>query len=213
MKEKDDVDASLKVGNLLDGTQRVQAPPGKGWPPARSESCVGCTAREPAKRRQRGRRPRERASKCTSRRGRPRSGKKGRQYPSAAMAWCEGSAGVKERGIRLRVPPGTWEALPSPPKRMPVRVPADQRSRSAAEDDRQPRERSTVVQAVPPGERNEPGGKGGGESESLRSTAEAGEPSRWDPAEGRRAPGHGTERGERCRDHRISEASQRDFDG
>jgi hypothetical protein len=29
VKEKDDVDASLRVGNLLDGTQRAQTPPGR----------------------------------------------------------------------------------------------------------------------------------------------------------------------------------------
>jgi hypothetical protein len=52
-----------EAGNLPYGIQRVRAPPGKGRPPARSESCVGGTARAPAKRRQRGRRPRDGASK------------------------------------------------------------------------------------------------------------------------------------------------------
>jgi hypothetical protein len=41
VKEEDDVDASLKVGNLLDGTQRVQAPPGKGPPLPGASRCDG----------------------------------------------------------------------------------------------------------------------------------------------------------------------------
>lgn len=35
------VDSRRQSGNLSDGTRQVQILPGKGWPPAGSESCVG----------------------------------------------------------------------------------------------------------------------------------------------------------------------------
>ena len=36
-----DVDKGRQSGNLSDGTRQVKTLPGKGWPPAGSESCVG----------------------------------------------------------------------------------------------------------------------------------------------------------------------------
>jgi hypothetical protein len=36
-----DVSSSRQSGNLSDGTRQVRILPGKGWPPAGSESCVG----------------------------------------------------------------------------------------------------------------------------------------------------------------------------
>lgn len=36
-----DVDSRRQSGNLSDGTRQVRTLPGKGWPPAGSESCVG----------------------------------------------------------------------------------------------------------------------------------------------------------------------------
>jgi len=59
------------------------------------------------------------------------------------MAWREEpDRGQRARHTVIGVPPGTWEILLSPPKKEPVRVPADQRSRLAAGDVPTPQERT-----------------------------------------------------------------------
>jgi hypothetical protein len=170
--------------------------------------------RAPAKRRQRGRRPCDGASKGTCRRGRPRS-VKGRQHSCVEMAWHkELDRGQRVRQTTIGVPPGTWETPPFPPKKVPVRVPADQRSRLAA------RGRPQAARAKPGGRTGgttgtratEPGRMDGGESESRIVPLKPGNRPEG-PGGGKEAPGHGTEWGDRCRDRRISEASQRDFVG
>ena len=68
---------------------------------------------------------------------------KGRQHSCAVEAWHkEPDRGQRARHTSRGVPPGTWEPLSFPPKKEPVRVPADQRSRLAAEDVPTPQERT-----------------------------------------------------------------------
>jgi hypothetical protein len=151
--------------------------------------------------------------KALCRRGRPRN-VKGRQHSCAAMAWHEEPGrGQRARHTATGVPPGTWEIQPSPPKKAPVRVPADQRSRLAARGVPRPQERiggrtggTARIRAT------ESGRRGGGKSESSIVPLKPGNRPEG-PGGGKGAPGHGTERRDRCRDRRISGASQRDFVG
>lgn len=196
------------------GPGRGESCPAKAGHQPEASLAWAYPVRAPAKRRQRSRRPCERASKGTCRRGRPRI-VQGRQHSCAAMAWREEpDRGQRARHTATGVPPGTWEIQPSPPKKSPVRVPADQRSRLAAG-------------GVPPRRKSEPGGATGGTAKT-RAT-ESGRRDGWKsesstvpwkpgnrpegPGGGKGAPGHGTERRDRCRDRRISGASQRDFVG
>lgn len=122
--------------------------------------------------------------------------------------------GQRARHRSTRNPPGTWEALSSPLKNKAGWVPAEPRSRPAARG--RPRTAGANeedVQAVTVRARaTEPGGMGGRDSESSIVPMKAGnlpDGTRW------REGGSDTRnrRRERCRDHRISVASQRDFDG
>lgn len=92
-----DVGSSQQSGNLTAAVQQVQVLPGRGWPPAGSESCVGGTARAPAKRRQRALRPCDGASKGECRRSRPGIGK-----GAAAPGRRKGLASGSGRGQRAR---------------------------------------------------------------------------------------------------------------
>ncbi len=119
------------------------------------------------------------------------------------MAWHEElDRGQRARHTTMGVPPGTWEAPPFPPKKSPVRVPADQRSRLAARGRPQaPRAKSGGRTGGTTGTRaTEPGRMDGGESESRIVPLKPGNRPTG-PGGGKAAPCHGTERGDRCRDH------------
>jgi hypothetical protein len=145
--------------------------------------------------------------------GRPRI-VKGRQHSCAAMAWHEEpDRGQRARHTATGVAPGTWEIPSSPPKKVPARVPADQRSRLAARGTPMPQERTRGRTGGTAGTRaTESGRRGDGKSESSTVPRKLGNRPEG-PGGGKGAPGHGTEWRERCRDRRISGASQRDFVG
>jgi len=91
--------------------------------------------------------------------------------------------GSKTRACLHGGRPGTWEVLPSP------------------------------RQEVREGEVNEVLRKGSRKSEHLHSTAEAGEPTPRDPAEGRRVSEHGTNGGKGGWELRVPATSPRNSSG
>ena len=105
---------------------------------------------------------------------------KGRQYSCAALAWHEEpDRGQRARHTATGVPPGTWEILSSPPKKAPVRVPADQRSRLAAGCVPKPQERTGgALRWYGRDKGNRAWPEGWREVRELNSTEEAGEPPR-----------------------------------
>jgi len=136
----------------------------------------------------------------------------GDSTPAAAMARRqEPGRGQRARHRSMRISPGTWEALLSPLKKTPVGSRQTKRSRLAARG--RPQAVGANAQAVPPGEGNRVRRDGWQGIREPHSTGEAGEPSLTGPGGGKGAPVVRTPRRERCRDHRISVASQRDSDG
>lgn len=108
----------------------------------------------------------------------------GRQHSCAVAAWRKGSdRGQRARHTATGVTPGTWEIPPSPPKKEPVRVPADQRSRLAAGRVPAPRERNRGThRRYEQDKGNQACPEGWWEVRELNSTEEAGEPTagtRW----------------------------------
>lgn len=97
-------------GNLPKGTLQVGNLPGKGWPPAGSESCVERQQWSLRSVDSGGGGPVIEPRKSRRRRGR-RRGKKRRQHSCTVEAWCE-ELGRGQRAGRTPegVPPGTWEA-------------------------------------------------------------------------------------------------------
>lgn len=120
----------------------------------------------------------------------------GQQHSFAEEAWRkEPVRGRRARHTSTGASPGTWEIPSSPPKKEPARAPADQRSRLAAGDAPQRRERSEGAhRRYGSAKATELGRMGGGKSESSIVPTKPGNRPEG-PGGGKGAPGHGTEGG------------------
>ena len=172
----------------LDGTQRVRIPPGKGWPPAGSESCVvvGRPILRSVDSERAGRVIEPRKLNSRGSRRRPKDGRQHR----GAVNWpgAFGPAGVRERGMRTL---GFPRNLGGPVVSVPVRRPGVRL------------ETSRPLHAAPAGRGSEQGVQGryrqaketkrggtdGRESECLVLLLKRGNPSQGTP---RREGGTGT---------------------
>ena len=182
------------TGNLLEGTLRVRIPPGKGWPPAGSESCV--VARQRVLRSvdsewgSRASEPRNRGS----RRGRRRTLYR-RQHSCTEVAWCEEPVrGQGPRQTHTGDPPGTWETQSSP-SRSRVGPRDTNKSRLVGEECPHPTGANSGHETVPLSEGNEARRDGRLGVRVPHSTREAGEPTPWGPVGRKGAPEHRTVRG------------------
>ena len=153
--------------------------PGKGWPPAGSESCASPAVTQAAKRRQRVWELCDRASK-----GRESIGPSCFRKAAAAFLRCNGLAQGTSPGSTSRASthgghPGTWEALTSPSEeRAVMRAPREKSWPASAAVPATRRSESKGQSTVPPseGKRSAAGRASGSRSASIRPVKAGNQP-------------------------------------